>query len=81
MTAPLLTPVAGAIVHVHEVFAVGKEDSPSWAVRSSGTVEDSAASSFAGLHDTVLDVRTAEDLRIAEREPHSPWEQGRADAF
>lgn len=36
-----------------------------FAVRSSGTAEDSAAFSFAGLHDTVLDVRTLEGLEAA----------------
>ncbi len=37
----------------------------SLAVRSSGTAEDSAAFSFAGLHDTVLDVRSLAGLEAA----------------
>ena len=68
MTAPLPGSIAGAIAHVHEIFAMGREDVPSLAVRSSGTAEDSAAFSFAGLHDTVLDVRRAEDLERAIRQ-------------
>ena len=37
-------------------------DSPYVAVRSSGTKEDGAAASYAGLHDTFLDVRGATDV-------------------
>ena len=37
----------------------------SFAVRSSATAEDSAAFSFAGLHDTILDVRDLDSLERA----------------
>jgi rifampicin phosphotransferase len=39
---------------------LGKE--PYVAVRSSGTAEDLAGTSFAGLHDTYLDIRGTEDI-------------------
>ncbi len=68
MTAPLPGSIAAAIDEVYDAFAMGREDSPSLAVRSSGTAEDSEAFSFAGLHDTVLDVRSAEDLEQAIRQ-------------
>ena len=37
-------------------------DEPYVAVRSSGTAEDLAEASFAGMHDTYLDIRGAEDV-------------------
>ena len=33
-----------------------------WAVRSSGTAEDTATAVFAGLHDTFLNCTTVEDV-------------------
>lgn len=47
------------------------EDTPAVAVRSSGIDEDTAATSFAGQHDTILDVRGAQavtDAMLAVRD-------------
>jgi len=48
-----------------EFEALKGNDDCSFAVRSSATAEDSAEYSFAGLHDTILDVRDIETLERA----------------
>ena len=49
------------------LLAPGAESQVSLAVRSSATAEDSTAFSFAGLHDTILDVCSREGLDAAIR--------------
>jgi pyruvate,water dikinase len=61
--APLPGPVAAAITGAYA--ALGEERDV--AVRSSATMEDSAAASFAGLQDTYLGIRGAEAVRDAVR--------------
>jgi pyruvate,water dikinase len=58
-TAPLSAPVASAIT---AAYAALGDDDPDVAVRSSATMEDSAAASFAGLQDTYLGVAGAESV-------------------
>ena len=58
--AELPAPVADAIRQGYA--ALGDGDAVYVAVRSSGTAEDLAGASFAGLHDTYLDVRGAADV-------------------
>ncbi|PGH26764.1 hypothetical protein AJ80_01528 [Polytolypa hystricis UAMH7299] len=56
-------------------------DSPYVAVRSSGTAEDLAEASFAGLHDTLLDIRGPEALIDAVRECWSSLWSARATSY
>ena len=58
-TAPLPAPVASAISAAYA--ALGGDD-PDVAVRSSATMEDSSAASFAGLQDTYLGVAGADSV-------------------
>src|SRR5215471_9827044 len=58
-TAPLPAPVASAIT---VAYAALGDDDPDVAVRSSATMEDSAAASFAGLQDTYLGVAGADSV-------------------
>ena len=58
-TAPLPAPVASAIT---AAYAALGDDDPDVAVRSSATMEDSAAASFAGLQDTYLAVAGADPV-------------------
>ena len=53
----------------------------SLAVRSSGVAEDGADRSFAGLHDTVLDVRTRAELEAAVRQCWASLWSERAVAY
>jgi pyruvate, water dikinase len=59
--APVPDSVAAAITAAYTALDRGRED-PDVAVRSSATMEDSAAASFAGLQDTYLGVRGASDV-------------------
>ncbi|MCC6793240.1 MAG: PEP/pyruvate-binding domain-containing protein [Thermomicrobiales bacterium] len=54
--ADLPAPLTDELARGYERIERGERESVTVAVRSSATVEDSAAFSFAGLHDTVLDV-------------------------
>jgi len=63
MPATLIEAIAGAF----QDLVQASTGELSVAVRSSGTVEDSAQYSFAGLHDTVLDVRDMPGLETAIR--------------
>lgn len=81
MDAPLPAMVADAIAHGFETFAGQGDETVSLAVRSSGTSEDSAAFSFAGLHDTVLDVRTLAALERAVRQCWASLWSDRAVAY
>jgi pyruvate, water dikinase len=58
-TAPLPAPVASAITGAYAALG---DDDPDVAVRSSATMEDSAAASFAGLQDTYLGVAGADSV-------------------
>ena len=58
---PVPDDVATAIRDAYDALG----DDPYVAVRSSGTAEDLTGASFAGLHDTYLDVRGADDVVAA----------------
>ncbi len=64
--APLPAAVDAAIAEAW-TCPVADEGEVALAVRSSATAEDSGEHSFAGLHDTVLDVRSPEALDAAVR--------------
>jgi rifampicin phosphotransferase len=51
------------------------------AVRSSGTMEDSAEASYAGLHDTFLDVRGGEEVVAAVRRCYASLWTARATSY
>jgi len=68
LSAPLPEPVAASLIYGYQVFAAQLGTDLALAVRSSGTAEDSSAFSFAGLHDTVLDVRTLPGLEAAVKQ-------------
>ena len=55
-------PVPGHITDAIEEAYVNLGSQPYVAVRSSGTAEDLADASFAGMHDTLLDVRGSDEL-------------------
>ena len=59
--APVPDSVAAAITAAYAALGGGTQD-PDVAVRSSATLEDSAAASFAGLQDTYLSVRGPGDV-------------------
>lgn len=82
MTAPLGDRILDAIGDIHRVLIErdGTADA-AVAVRSSGTAEDSAAHSFAGLHDSVLDVRTRPGLESAVRRCWASLWSDRAVAY
>ncbi len=63
--APFPIHLANSIASAYEEMASRANGTFSLAVRSSGTAEDSAAFSFAGLHDSVLDVRSLAGLEAA----------------
>jgi pyruvate,water dikinase len=81
MTAPLPDAVADAIPSTFLAFQIHAGGSLALAVRSSATAEDSAAFSFAGLHDTILDVRTLSDLEMAVRQCWASLWSDRAVAY
>ncbi len=66
--APLPAVVDDAIASAWTCLATDAAPDLALAVRSSATAEDSGEHSFAGLHDTVLDVRSPEALAAAVRE-------------
>lgn len=59
----------------------GFDDRPYVAVRSSGTAEDTAEASFAGLHDTYLDISGIDDLLDAVRRCWASMWTARATAY
>lgn len=67
-SAPLPESVAGAIASAYGQFETLPGAPMSLAVRSSATAEDSANFSFAGLHDTMLGVRSHTALEAAVRQ-------------
>lgn len=60
--AELPTPVQAAIKAAYETLCAKERDAVSVAVRSSATAEDLPEASFAGQHETYLNVTGAEDL-------------------
>jgi phosphoenolpyruvate synthase/pyruvate phosphate dikinase len=56
-------------------------DEPYVAVRSSGTAEDTASASFAGLHDTYLDIRGSADVVDAVKRCWASMWSARATAY
>jgi rifampicin phosphotransferase len=60
---------------------LGLGDSPSVAVRSSGVAEDLADASFAGLHDTYLDITGADEVADAVRRCWASLWTARAAAY
>ncbi|MDQ3655218.1 MAG: hypothetical protein M3457_09075, partial [Chloroflexota bacterium] len=81
MSAPLPASIALDLARGYRTFAERMGADLSLAVRSSGTAEDSAAFSFAGLHDTVLDVRTLPGLERAVRQCWASLWSDRAVAY
>ncbi len=69
-STPLPPQIVELLVTGFDVFEREGDGCPVLAVRSSATAEDSAEFSFAGLHDTVLDVR---DVRELERAVKQCW--------
>ena len=66
-TSPLPSPIARSIAVAFQEFESMPDGHISLAVRSSATSEDSGAYSFAGIHDTVLGVRSHVGLEAAVR--------------
>jgi pyruvate,water dikinase len=77
VTAPLPPAVADAIVAAYH--RVGSDSFV--AVRSSGTAEDLAEASFAGLHDTYLDIRGSDALLDAVRRCWASMWTARATSY
>lgn len=75
--APLPDDVAAAIITAYE--ALGTDTYV--AVRSSGTAEDLAGASFAGLHDTYLDIRGSNGLLDAVRRCWASMWTARATSY
>lgn len=67
-SAPLPPSIAELFADAFHEFERECDCSPVLAVRSSATAEDSAEFSFAGLHDTILDVRDLPALEHAVRQ-------------
>jgi rifampicin phosphotransferase len=82
MAAALPRQVAESIAHGYSAFQTldGCEE-VALAVRSSATAEDSADFSFAGLHDTVLDVRTIPAVETAVKQCWASLWSERAVAY
>jgi pyruvate,water dikinase len=67
------TPVPASVVDAVEAAYRALNGGPRVAVRSSGTAEDLAEASFAGLHDTYLDVRRDDLVDAVHRCWASLW--------
>ncbi|HET7054954.1 MAG TPA: PEP/pyruvate-binding domain-containing protein, partial [Thermomicrobiales bacterium] len=79
--AAIPAPILAAITDgYHTLRALGGPE-VAFAVRSSATAEDSEAFSFAGLHDTVLDVRTLPALVTAVKQCWASLWSERAVAY
>lgn len=68
LTAPLPAPVSRTITTAFQEFELMPGGHLSLAVRSSAVTEDSSALSFAGVHDTILGVRSHAGLEAAVRQ-------------
>lgn len=73
--------VPSAIVDALSIAYRGLGDDAYVAVRSSGTAEDLAEASFAGLHDTLLDIRGPQAVLDAVRACWASLWTGRATAY
>lgn len=73
--------IAAVIAEWFGAFRARAGDEVALAVRSSATAEDSEAFSFAGLHDTVLDVRTLPGLEAAVKQCWASLWSERAVAY
>ncbi len=80
-STPLPPPLAELIASGYCMFERHYDGSPILAVRSSATAEDSVAFSFAGLHDTVLDVRDVPELERAVKQCWASLWSDRAVAY
>jgi pyruvate,water dikinase len=67
LDGPLPEAVSDALRQTFDAFVALAGDDLALAVRSSATAEDSETLSFAGLHDTILDVRTWPAFEAAVR--------------
>jgi rifampicin phosphotransferase len=76
-TATIAPALAQEIRHAYAALG----DQVYVAVRSSGTAEDLAAASFAGLHDTYLDVRGNDEVMDAVKRCWASLWSGRAIAY
>ena len=81
LAAPLPEFLTNALTQTHRAMSALAGPGLSLAVRSSGTSEDSAALSFAGLHDTFLDIRTLADLERAVKACWASLWSDRAHAY
>jgi pyruvate,water dikinase len=81
LTAPLPAVIHAAIAAAWRALEERVGSKPILAVRSSGVAEDSPARSFAGLHDTVLDVRSPGMLDAAVRQCWASLWSERAVAY
>jgi pyruvate,water dikinase len=79
--AALPAPVFEAVAQGFRAFQDLAGDDVALAVRSSATAEDAADFSFAGLHDTILDVRTLPALVAAIRQCWASLWSERAVAY
>jgi rifampicin phosphotransferase len=79
--AQIPAPIADVIADGYRAFQSRAGSEVALAVRSSATAEDSEAFSFAGLHDTVLDVRTLTALEAAVKQCWASLWSERAVAY
>ena len=79
--ATLPEPIVEAIAEGFRAFQARVGEHVALAVRSSATAEDSEAFSFAGLHDTVLDVGTLPALEAAVKQCWASLWSERAVAY
>jgi pyruvate,water dikinase len=76
-----LVPEAWAQVRAHLERLSSEGDQGAFAVRSSALVEDSLGASFAGEFDTVLEVRTEEEVRAAILRVRQSWHADRVRVY
>jgi pyruvate,water dikinase len=80
-STPLSPQIVELLVSGFRAFEQENDGCPVLAVRSSATAEDSAEFSFAGLHDTVLDVRDVPELERAVKQCWASLWSDRAVAY
>jgi pyruvate,water dikinase len=81
LAAPVPDDIAAAIRDAYTLLNSADPAGEYVAVRSSGTAEDLAEASFAGLHDTLLDIRGTEALLDAVRECWASLWTARATSY